>query len=328
MIRRYWTRIVPSVLAAAIAVAALPLAQPAAAQGGYPDKPIRFVVCCTGFPEATARVIAAEITERSGVQIVVEAKPGANGILATEAVAKAPPDGYTVLIGSNSTHAANEVLYRKLPYDPVRDFAPLSGISQGTLLLAVRPTLSAKTVQELTALAKAEPGKLTYGWGSSSTRAAVELYKLHAGVKITDVPYRTNPQAAVDLLGGRIDLVISDLVSLKQHVDAGNLRALAVSSDQRAATLPDVPTMAEAGVSGYKLTFWIAAWMPAGTPPALVDRLNRIFTDAVRSPRVAEFLARGGSVPHATTPAELGAFQQAETRKWREIVTAAGIQPE
>ncbi len=320
------SRLTLAALAMAAAVATL---SPAAVRAdSYPSKPIRFISCCTGFPEATARIIAAEITEQTGHQVVVEAKPGANGIIATEFVAKAPADGYTVLIGSNSTHAANQSLYRKLSYDSVKDFAPLSGISQGTLLLAVRPSLAAGNVAELTALAKAAPGKLNYGWGSSSTRAAVELYKLKAGIRITDVPYKTNPQAATDLVGGRIDLVISDLVSLKQHVDAGSLRALAVSGGQRAAAMPNVPTMHEAGVTGYELTFWLGAWLPAGTPAEVTAKLNRIFVDALNSPRVKEFLTRAGSVSFPTTPEQLASFQQAEQKKWKEIVTAAGIQPE
>lgn len=311
------------------ALGALMWAGAAFAQGdAYPSKPIRFVVCCTGFPEAVARLVAEQITEQTKYQVVVEPKPGANGILAAEFVAKSPPDGYTVLIGTNSTHAANQSLYKQLNYDYVKDFAPISALSQGQLMLAVNPALPAKNVAELTALAKKDPGKLSYGWASSSTRAAMEQYKQLAGIQIADVPYKTLPQATTDLLGGRLDLMIGDMVSLPPHVMSGKLRALAVTGTKRMPAFPDVPTMREAGVAGYELTFWLGIWAPAGTPALAVEKLNSMVVAALKSQRVTEFLLKAGSEPFPTTSAELMKFQIAEQQKWNKILTAAGIQPE
>lgn len=295
---------------------------------GYPDKPIRFIACCTGFPEATARILAEEISKKIGQPVVVEPKPGANGIIAADFVAKATPDGYTVLIGTNSTHAANQSLYKALPYDFLKDFTPISGISQGALLAAVRTSTSIHSIAELSQAAWKTPGKLSYGWGSSSTRAAVELYKLTEGVNIMDVPYKTNPQATVDLLAGQIDMVMGDLVLLAPLVNAGKLRPLAVSTARRVQALPDVPTMREAGVSDYELTFWLAAYTPAGTPQDIADRLNRLFVQALNSERVREFLESGGSQPFPTTSRQLMDFQIAEREKWQKITAAAGIQPQ
>lgn len=311
------------------ALAMLGMATIASAQGeAFPSKPIRFVVCCTGFPEAVARVVADEIQAQTRVQVVVEPKPGANGILAAEYVAKSPGDGYTLLVGTNSTHAANQSLYKQLNYDFVKDFVPVTALSQGALMLAVNPALPVKSVAELTELAKKEPGKLSYGWASSSTRAAMEQYKQLAHVEIADVPYKTLPQATTDLLGGRLDLMIGDMVSLPPHVQSGKLRALAVTGTKRMASFPDVPTMREAGVAGYELTFWLGLWAPAGTPAPVVQKLNEMVTAALKSSRVTEFLVKAGSEPFPTTSAELMKFQVAEERKWNKILTTAGIQPE
>lgn len=294
----------------------------------FPAKPIRFIACCTGFPEATARILADEISRETDQPVVVEPKPGANGIIAADYVAKAAPDGYTVLIGTNSTHAANQSLYKSLPYDFVKNFTPISGISKGALLAAVRTATPIHNIAELTQAARKESGKLSYGWGSSSTRAAVELYKLTAGINIMDVPYKTNPQASVDLLAGQIDMVMGDMVLLAPLVQAGKLRPLAVSTDRRVPALPDVPTMQEAGVPGYELTFWLAAYTPAGTPREISIRLNQLFVQALNSARVREFLASGGSEAFPTTGDELMAFQVAEQKKWQKITESAGIQPQ
>lgn len=315
-------------LAAAVGAVAAALLQAAQAQDAFPSKPIHLVVCCTGTPEATARVIANEITERTKVQFVVEPKAGANGILAAQYVAKAAPDGYTIFLSTNSTHAANQSLYKKLPYDFVADFQPITGILQGYLVAAVNPTVKAQNIKELTALAKSEPGKISFGYGSSSVRAAAELYSQLSGVKMTGIPYKTNPQAATDLVGGRLDLVIADTVTLMPLVDAGKLRALAVTGTKRLAALPNVPTMAEAGVPGYSLTFWLGMWAPAGTPQPVVEHLNKLITEALAAPHVRDFIARAGGEPFPTSPAELMRFQLAEKDKWARIVTGAGIEPE
>lgn len=291
-------------------------------------KPIRMVVCCAGLPEALGRLMAEHMTKESGQPVVVDVRPGANGILGADIVAKAPPDGYTIFIGTSSTHAANQSLYKSLPYDYVKDFTPISGVLQGALLAAAHPSLPVKNIAELTAMAKKSPGKLTFGWASSSTRIAVELYSQMMDIKFTDVPYKTLPQATTDLLGGRLDFMIGDMVSLPPLVAAGKLRPLAVTGARRMAVLPDVPTMDEAGVPGYRLTFWLGAWLPGGASPAVTQRLNTLIVKALNSPAVKEFVAKAGAEIFPTTSDELMKFQIAEHDKWRKVIVGAGIQPE
>jgi tripartite-type tricarboxylate transporter receptor subunit TctC len=260
---------------------------------------------------------------------VVETKPGAVGMIAAEYVAKAAPDGYTLLVGNNSTHAANQSMFKNVPYDFVKDFVPITPLAQGSLILAVKPSLPANNVAELTALAKKEPGKLFYGWASSSTRASVELYKQIAGISVTDVPYKTNPAATMDVVGGRLDFMIGDMMTVPPLVASGKLRALAVTGTKRVTPFPDIPTMAEAGVPGYELTFWHGLWAPANTPAPIVEKLNTMFTTALRSKRVTDFLlAQGGSVPFPMASAEFMKFQVSEYQRWNKILTTAGIQPE
>ena len=307
----------------------LTLAAQAAGAQVFPNKPLRIIPMGVGFPENTTRVIAVELREITKQPIIVEPKAGANGILASEYVAKQPADGYTILVGTNSTHAANQSLYKSLPYDYVKDFAPLSGISQGYLLAVVNAkNAPARSIAELTAMAKKEPGKLTFGWGGSSPRAGAELYKLLAGIDLQSVPYKTNPQATVDLVGGRLDLMISDFSTLLPHVKSGALRALAVSGKTRLASMPDMPTMAEAGVPNYDMTFWLAAYAPAGTPREIVNRWNEWLVTALKRPKVNEYLTGTGSVAFPTTPDELMKYQVSEYDKWKRIIVAAGIQPE
>jgi tripartite-type tricarboxylate transporter receptor subunit TctC len=300
----------------------------ALAQTAFPAKPLRFIAMGVGFPENTARVLGNEISAMARQPVVVEPRPGANGILAAEYVAKAPPDGYTLLVGTNSTHAANQSLYKKLPYHYVRDFAPVSGISTGMLLLVLNPTVPAKTIAELTALARKSPGNLTYGSGSSSGLAAMEFYKLLTGINIGNVPYKTVPQATTDLIAGRIDMMIVNLGSALPQVQAGRLRRLAVTGAKRWPVLPDMPTLREAGVPDYEWTFWNAAWLPAGTPAEIVTRMNEWFVTALDRPKVREYLFNAGSTAFATTPDELMKFQIAEHDKWRKVITAAKIQAE
>jgi tripartite-type tricarboxylate transporter receptor subunit TctC len=301
----------------------------AVAQDAFPSKPIRLVSCCVGFPENTVRAMQPEMQEFIKQPVIIESRPGANGILATEHVARAAPDGYTVLIGTNSTHAANQSLYKKLPYDFIKDFAPVSGIAQGALLFVVSAeAVPARTVAELTALAKKQPGKWNFGYGSSSARNGMELYKLIAGLDLQGVPFKTNPQVTAELLAGRIHMAQNAIGELKGHVDSGKLRALAVTGTSRSPAIPDVPTFVEAGVPGYSLTFWNAAWLPAGTPAPVVARVNAMFVHALNSPKVKEYLGKVGVVPYPTTPDELMKFQIAEEATWRKIHVAAGVQPE
>ncbi len=315
-------------IAAVLAACGLAHAGITLGQAQFPSKPHRFIAMGTGFPENTARVLGAEMHELTGQRVIVEARPGANGILAAEYVARATPDGYTILIGTNSTHAANQSLYKKLPYDYVKDFIPVSGISQGMVLAVVHPQVPAKSIKELTALARKNPDKLTFGSGSSVSLAAVELYKLIGGIKIRNIPYKTVPQAITDLVAGRIDMMMANLGVVMPHLNAGKLRALAISGAQRWPVLPDVPTMREAGVPGYEWTFWNAAWLPAGTPKEIVARANELFVTVLNRPKVKEYLLNAGSVPFPTTSDELMKYQIAEHDKWRKVILAAGIQAE
>lgn len=319
---RYLKRNLP-----ALALAALGLAQSgfALSQEPYPSRPQRFIAMGVGFPENTARMIGSEIAELTKHPVIVEAKPGANGILAADFVAKAKPDGYTILIGTNSTHAANQSLYKTLPYDYVKDFIPVSGVSQGILAMVVNPDLPVKSVAELTALAKKEPGKLTFGHGSSSSQAAVEYYKLLTGVSLTNVPYKTVPQATTDLVAGRVDFMMVNLGVALPHVKSGKLRALAVSGKQRWPSMPDVPTMHEAGVANYEWSFWLGAWAPAGTPRDIVTRANQLVVAALDKPKVKDYLLNSGSIPFPTTSDELMKYQVSEYEKWRKVILAAGI---
>ena len=308
----------------------LSVAQGAWAQDSYPAKPITFVVpfAAGSATDQLARAIGQSITEQTKQPVVVENKGGASGMIAAQAVAKAPADGYTVLITTNTTHAANEHLYKKLSYDPVKDFAPLSGLGKGGQVLVVPASSPYKSVGELVAYAKANPGKLSFGSGSSSSRIAGEMLKQLAGVDILHVPYKSNPLAITDLLGGQINLMITDVSTGVPQIKAGKLRALGYSTPKRSAQLPDVSTIAEAGVKGYDMGYWFAAYAPANTPAPVVAKLNQLLNKAVHSAAAKSFFDMSGSEAWTTTPAELAQFQAAETKKWGQVIKAAGITPE
>jgi tripartite-type tricarboxylate transporter receptor subunit TctC len=309
---------------AALATACL-LATTAQAQEAFPNKPIRMVMCCVGAIDSVARVVAEVMSQDLGQPVVVDARPGAAGGIGADIVAKSKGDGYTIFVGTNATHAANQSLYKNLPYDYIRDFSPIGGIGQGQVVLLVNPDSPIKTVADLTARARAAPGKLSYAWASTSTRVAMELYSQLAQVKLADIPYKTNPQATTDLIGGQFDALFADLNTSAPLVKAGRLRALAVTGDKRTLVLPDVPTMKEAGVPGYMLTWWVGVWAPAGTPPPVIERLNHSLTQAVNSKRAAEYFRVSGSEPMPMSAEELGRFQVSEHAKWKQIVTQAGI---
>jgi len=219
-------------------------------------------------------------------------------------------------------------LYKKLPYDPVKDFAPVTGLGKGGQVLVVSASAPYKSVAELLAFARKNPGKLSFGSGSSSSRMAGEMLKQLADVDILHVPYKSNPLAITDLLGGQIDLMITDTSTGVPQVKAGKLRALGYSTRQRSAQLPDVPTLEEAGVKGYDMGYWFAAYVPAGTPAPVVARLNELLGAATRSAPAQSFYETAGSQAWTTTPEELAQFQAAETQKWGKVIKAAGIQPE
>lgn len=318
----------PLVLAVGATFGLAPLA--AQAQG-FPEKPITFVVpfAAGSATDQIARAIGQAVTNEAKQPVVIDNKAGASGFIASQQVAKAAADGYTVLITTNTTHAANEHLFKKIPYDPVKDFAPLTGLGKGGQIMVVNPKLGVNSVADFLALAKKEPGKLSFGSGSSSSRMAGELLQQMAGVKLLHVPYKSNPLAVTDLLGGQIDMMITDTATGLPQVKAGKLKALGMSSGKRSPLAPDVPTIAEAGVKGYEMGYWFAAYAPAGTPPAVVKRLNELLVKAARSDSArTSFYETSGTELFTTSPEELGKFQAEESLKWSRIIKGAGIEPE
>lgn len=317
-------------LTAALTLLAAAVLPGTAGAQAYPAKPITFVVpfAAGSATDQLARALGQSITEQTKQAVVVENKAGASGMMAAQAAARAAADGYTVLITTNTTHAANEHLYKKLPYDPVKDFVPVTGLGKGGQVMVVNASSPYKSVADVVAAARKAPGKLSFGSGSSSSRVAGEMLKQLAGVDILHVPYKSNPLAITDLLGGQIDLMITDTSTGVPQVKAGKLRALGYSTQKRSVQLPDVPTIDEAGVKGYDMGYWFAAYVPAGTPPAAVARLNELLHNAVKSAPAKNFFDTAGSEAWTTTPDELARFQAAETQKWGKVIKAAGIEAE
>jgi tripartite-type tricarboxylate transporter receptor subunit TctC len=297
---------------------------------GYPSKPITLIVpfAAGSATDQLARALGQSMTTDSKQAVVVDNKAGASGMLAAQSAARAAPDGYTVLITTNTTHAANEHLYKKLPYDAVKDFAPITLLGKGSQVLVVRAESPYKSVAELLAKAKQAPGKLSFGSGSSSSRVAGELFQQMSGTEILHVPYKSNPLAITDLLGGQIDMMITDMSTGVPQIKSGKLRALGVSTLKRSPLLPEVPTIDEAGVKGYDMGYWFAAYVPAQTPPAVIERLNALLVAGVKSPAAKSFYEASGTEPVTSTPDALAKFQQAETQKWGKVIKAAGIEPE
>ena len=314
----------------AVAVLALASLAPFAAFADYPDHPITFIVpfAAGSATDQLARALGQAVTEATKQPVIVDNKPGANAFIGAQAAARAPKDGYTVFITTNTTHAANEHLFKKLPYDPVKDFEPVTLLSKGGQILVVNNNLPVNSVADLVKLAKSKPGKLSFGWGSSSSRIAVELFKQMTGTYIVSIPYRSNPPAVTDLIGGQIDMMITDMATGLPQVKAGKVKALGVSTLKRTALAPELPTISEAGVKGYEMSFWFAAYVPAGTPAPVVAHLNEILVKANRSAAVNAFYAQNGFETLTSTPDELRKFQAAESEKWRKIITSAGIEKE
>ncbi len=296
----------------------------------YPAKPVTFIVpfAAGSATDQLARALGNAFTEATKQAVVVDNKAGASGMIAAQAAARAPADGYTVLITTNTTHAANEHLYKKLSYDPVKDFIPVTGLGKGGQVMVVRTDAPYKSVADLVARAKKEPNKLSFGSGSSSSRVAGEMLQQLSGTDILHVPYKSNPLAITDLLGGQIDFMITDTATGVPQIKGGKLRALGVSTTKRIPLLPDVPTIDEAGVKGYDMGYWFAAYVPTGTPAPVVTRLRELLVEGTRSAAAKQFFDGSGSEPWTTTGAELTRFQAAETQKWGKVIKAAKIDPE
>jgi len=308
----------------------LVLALAGSAYADYPDKQFTFVVpfAAGSATDQLARSLGQEVTRVAKQNVIVDNKPGASGFIGAEAVKKAARDGYTVFITTNTTHAANEHLFKKLPYDPVKDYLPVTGLGKGGQVMIVNPNVPAKSVVEFIALAKAQPGKISFGSGSSSSRVAGEMFQQMAGVELLHVPYKSNPLAINDLLGGQINMMITDMATGMPQVKGGKVRALGVSTAKRSPLAPELPTIDEAGLKGYEMSFWFAAYVPANTPPAVVAKLHDLLVEATKGPAMQQYYSSTGTDVFVTTPAELAKFQAGESEKWKTIIKKAGIEPE
>ncbi len=293
----------------------------------YPSKPVRLVV---GFPpgganDILARLVGIKLQERFGQSFVVENKPGANAIIATELVAKSAPDGYTLLIGAAGAMTFNPGLYDKLPYDPVKDFAPVTMIGSFPLVLTVNPALGVSTVKELIALVKSKPGVLNYGAGSTPFQLVAELFKMQTGTDIKHIPYTGSAAAAAALLGGVVELTFVDSPPVVANIKAGKLRGLAVTSAKRTTFLPDLPTMIEAGVADFEVMLWTGLFAPVGTPSAVVRKLQGEIAKIVRLPEIHERMAAMGIDPIGGTPEELATQLKLDLDRWTRVAKTAGV---
>ena len=306
----------------------------AAAQGApdpYPAKPVRIIIGLApgGGTDIQARLFAQKLSEGFGRSFVVENRTGAGGTVAYALIAKSPPDGYT-LLGATSGYTITPSVYSKLPYDPIKDFAPISLVAQAPFLLLTHPALPVRSVKDLLALARAKPGVLDCGSAGhgSSTHMAFELFKSLSGAKITHIPYKGTGPALIDGIAGQVHMLFGNVLSTMTHVKAGRLRALAVTTARRSTVLPELPTVAEAGVPGYEDTTWFGMIAPAGTPPAIINRLNAELIKAARSAEVVERLAPDGGEPVGNSPEQFAQLINAEIERWRKVVKSAGIKPE
>ena len=311
----------------AVALVLAAFALGAAAQG-YPTKPVRIInpFAPGGATDQLARLMAQKLTELWGQSVVVENRPGASGAIGIEAVAKSAPDGYTLAIATQTTHAANPALYAKLPYDPVRDFAPLTLAGSTPLALMVQPSLGVTDVAGLIAYLRANPGKLTYASGGNGTsqHLTMELLKTMTGTFVVHIPYKGAGPALVDFLGGQTNIMFDNLPTAMPHVKSGKVRALAVSTAKRSALAPELPTMAESGLAGFDLATWFAFFAPAATPKEITAKIAADMQRVLAQPDVRERLLAVGVDVIGSTPDELASFQRAELAKWAKIVKDSG----
>jgi tripartite-type tricarboxylate transporter receptor subunit TctC len=296
----------------------------------YPNKPIRLVVpfSAAGTTDFLARAIAQKLGTNMGTTVIVDNRPGAGGNIGSDIVAKADPDGYTLLLGTVGTHAINASLYKKMPYDTVKDFAPITLVASVPNIVVVHPSVPAKSIKELLALAKAKPGNLTFAssGNGSSIHLSGELFKSMAGVDMLHVPYKGSGPAVADLVGGQVNLMFDNMPSSLPHVKSGRLRAIAVTGAKRSPAVPDLPTIAESGVPGYDSVAWFGVLAPAGTPPAIVKKLNAEIIKVLKSPDVAQRLSSQGAEPAYNTPEQFSAYIKTEMGKWAKVVKASGAQ--
>ena len=305
----------------------LGLATSAWPQTDYPNRPIRLMVTVPpgGAADFIARLVGGRLSESLGQPVLVENRAGASGTIATDAVAKAPADGYTLLQNSITTHGVGPHLYSKLPYDPVKDFAPVSGLALLPLIMAVTSDLPPRTVVELVSFSKSNQLNFASSGNGGAPHMAAELFKSVTGARMTHVPYKGSGPAVADLIGGRVQIMFDAAPSLIQHVRSGKLRVLAAASPQRNRVLPDVPTFAELGYPKVAVSLWYGLLAPAATPRAVVERLNRETVRVLEAPDIRERLEAQGAEPMPGTPEAFGSFIQEEMSRWRPVVKQAGV---
>jgi tripartite-type tricarboxylate transporter receptor subunit TctC len=319
---------VPGMASLALCAALFGVGATAVIAQTYPDRPIRLIVAypAGGGLDIVARLLANALTRNVGWQFVIDNRSGAGGLVGTDMGAKAPPDGYTLVLGTNSTHGSFVALYPKLPYDAIKDFAPVTDLVTVTQILVVHPSLPVKNVKELIALAKSRPGELNYGSGGSGVpgHLAMELIKTIAGIRIEHVPYKGIAPALTDLLGGQVQVLITNTPPVMPYIESGRLRALAVVNPKRAALLPELPTMAEAGLRGQLPDFWWGLFAPAGTPRPIIARLNTEIRKVLEMKDVKERFFDLGVEPDWRTPEDFAAFVKAGVQQWAKAVKDSG----
>ena len=310
------------------AVITIMLLSPLAVAQAYPDKPIRVIVPVPagGTPDVVARTVQPGLSGLLGQQLVIDNRGGAGGLIGAELAARAIPDGYTLLLSSPGALTILPHLRKQVPYDTLRDFAPISLISSGPFLLITHPSVPVKTVEDLVALAKAQPAKLNYASACNGTanHLAMELFKSMAGVNITHVPYKGAPQAVTDLIGGNVNLMFNSIAPVLQHIKAGRLRLLGIASARRSPQLPDVRTISEAGVPGFEAVNWFGLFAPAQTPKAVIARLNAAVVQVVRTPETRTQFETQGADPVGSSPAEFAAFIRRDMEKYAKVVKLSG----
>lgn len=296
----------------------------------YPDKPLTMIVpfSAGGTTDILARIVGQALGQELGQTIIIENKPGAGGNIGAQQASRAKADGYTLFMGTVGTHAINQALYKKLPYDPAKDFAPLSRVANVPNLLVAHPSRPYKTVQEMIAYAKKHPGEVTYGSPGSGASPHVSgaLFQSMTGAELTHVPYKGSAPAISDLLGNQIAVMFDNMPSAIQHVRSGKLRPIAVTTAKRSPELPDVPTIAEAGVPGYEATSWFGLWAVAGTPAPILTKLQTALTKVLKDPAVAKKIADQGGEVVIETPAQFDAFIKSEAAKWGKVVKESGAE--
>ncbi|HSW16544.1 MAG TPA: tripartite tricarboxylate transporter substrate binding protein [Ramlibacter sp.] len=301
-----------------------------ATEPAFPTKRITIVVpfSAGSATDLIARAAGQGITQQTGQPVIVDNRAGASGIIGATAVARAAPDGYTVMITTNTTQAGNLHMFKRLTYDPVKDFAPITLLGRGEQIMVVSSNSKFRSVGDFVDAARQNPGKLSFGAGSLNPRVAGEMFQQATATQLLHVPFKGNPEVVSEVLAGRVDMGIIDAPTVLSHVRAGNLRALASSGPSRFPLLPDVPTMAESGLPGFDISFWFAAYAPAGTPPEVIDRLNLLLGNANKAKAARDLFEKTSIRPLTSSASDLAQFQQREAEKWGDVIRKAKIEPE